>query len=62
MEDNYAVERKSLRDFAASVIDGRLFKQSAAMAVGTRRGVLVLEGTASTAGELACRERRCKGR
>lgn len=52
VEDNFAVERKTLRDFAASVIDGRLFKQSAAMAVGTRRGVMVLEGTASTAGEL----------
>ncbi len=52
VEDNFAVERKALRDFAASVIDGRLFKQTAALAAGARRGVIVLEGTASTAGEL----------
>lgn len=52
VEEDFAIERKALRDFAASVLDARLFKQAAAMAVGARRGVLVLEGTASTAGEL----------
>ncbi len=40
MEDNCAVERKALRDFAASVIAGRLFKQTAALAAGARRGVV----------------------
>jgi DNA excision repair protein ERCC-4 len=52
VEDNFVVERKTLRDFAASVVDGRWFKQTAAIAVGARRGVVVLEGTPSTAGEL----------
>lgn len=52
VEENFAVERKTLRDFAASVIDARLFKQAAALAAGARRGVIVLEGPASTAGEL----------
>jgi ERCC4-type nuclease len=52
VEENFAVERKALRDFAASVIDGRLFKQTATIAAGARRGVIVLEGTASSAREL----------
>jgi len=52
VENNFAIERKTLRDFAASVIGGRWFKQTAAIAVGARRGVIVLEGTTSTAGEL----------
>ena len=47
---SFAVERKTLRDFAQSVIDGRLFTQAAALAQGPRRGILVLEGTA---GELS---------
>jgi DNA excision repair protein ERCC-4 len=52
VEDNFAVERKTLRDFAASVIDARLFKQAGAMAVRARRGIIVLEGTATTADRL----------
>ena len=42
-----AVERKTLADFAVSVVDGRLFKQAAALANSRMRGVLVLEGTAA---------------
>ncbi len=45
VEDRFAVERKTLPDFARSVIDARLFKQAAAMAEGARRSVLILEGT-----------------
>ena len=41
------VERKTLADFAQSVIDARLFRQAAAMAAAGRRAVLVLEGTAT---------------
>ena len=51
VEDRFAVERKTLADFARSVIDARLFKQAAALAQGTRRGVLILEGTAVDASE-----------
>ncbi len=47
VEDNFAVERKTLADFAASVIGGRLFKQATALAQGARRSVLILEGAAS---------------
>jgi DNA excision repair protein ERCC-4 len=52
VEDLVIVERKTLRDFAASVIDARLFRQSAAMATGARRAVLILEGASTTAGAL----------
>lgn len=51
VEDRFAVERKTLRDFAQSVIDARLFKQAAALAQGTRRGVLILEGVATAVGD-----------
>lgn len=50
VEDRFAVERKTLTDFALSVIDARLFKQAVALAQGARRGVLILEGTAGALG------------
>lgn len=61
VEDNFAIERKTLRDFAASVIDARWFKQASAMAVGVRRGVIVLEGKASSAGELGVSREALQG-
>ena len=39
------VERKTLADFVASLIDGRLFEQTAALASAPERAVLILEGT-----------------
>lgn len=45
VEDRFAVERKTPADFGRSVVDARLFKQAAALMQGTRRGVLILEGT-----------------
>lgn len=57
VEERFAVERKTLADFAVSVIDGRLFKQATALARSGRRGILVLEGTgATTAGIGVSRE------
>ncbi len=47
VEDRFAVERKTLADFAQSVVDVRLFKQVAMLAADGRRGVLLLEGSAS---------------
>lgn len=44
VEGRFAVERKTLRDFAASIIDGRVFRQASALARSPFRGVLVLEG------------------
>jgi ERCC4-type nuclease len=37
-------ERKTLPDFALSVIDGRLFRQMARLAASPFKGVLILEG------------------
>jgi DNA excision repair protein ERCC-4 len=39
-------ERKTLRDFAASIIDGRLFSQASRLAAGLLRAAVILEGTA----------------
>ncbi|UCF95473.1 MAG: hypothetical protein JSW39_15445 [Desulfobacterales bacterium] len=39
------VERKTLYDFAISIIDGRLFKQMLCLANSNSKGVLILEGT-----------------
>ena len=40
-------ERKTLPDFALSVIDGRLFRQMARLAASPLKGVLILEGKSS---------------
>lgn len=39
------VERKTLKDFAISIIDGRLFRQMIRLANSNFSGVLILEGT-----------------
>jgi len=38
-------ERKTLKDFAASIIDGRLFDQMIRLANSEHTGILILEGT-----------------
>ena len=44
--DNRLVfERKTLKDFAASLIDGRLFNQMIRLANSKSKGILILEGT-----------------
>jgi DNA excision repair protein ERCC-4 len=48
VEERFAVERKTLTDFACSVVDGRLFKQASALARDRCRSVLVLEGSCAT--------------
>lgn len=53
VEAGFVVERKTIHDFAVSVIDGRWFRQSAAMASGWRRSVVVLEGRISAGSELS---------
>jgi len=50
VEDRFAVERKTLADFSCSVVDARLFKQAAALVKGSRRAVLILEGTTADLG------------
>ena len=51
------VERKTLKDFAVSIVDGRLFKQMIRLANSNLKGVLILEGgTGETAGLGVTRE------
>ncbi len=51
VEESFLVERKTLRDFAVSVVDARLFRQAEKLARNGRRGILILEGTASPTDE-----------
>lgn len=44
VEHRVLVERKTAADFAASLIDGRLFRQAAALAAAPQRAAPVLEG------------------
>jgi len=46
IDNRLIVERKTLKDFAVSIIDGRLFKQMIRLANSTFTGVLILEGMA----------------
>jgi len=44
IDNRLIVERKTLRDFAISIIDGRLFKQAIRLANSNLTGVLIIEG------------------
>lgn len=44
VDERLLVERKTLHDFAVSVIDGRLFRQMTRLAMSSFKGVLILEG------------------
>ncbi len=46
IDNRLVVERKTLKDFAVSIIDGRLFKQTICLANSNSKSVLILEGTA----------------
>jgi DNA excision repair protein ERCC-4 len=45
IDNRLLVERKTLKDFAVSIIDGRLFKQMIRLANSNSNCVLILEGT-----------------
>ena len=47
IENRVIVERKTLKDFAVSTIDGRLFKQMTRLANSNSKSVLILEGMVS---------------
>jgi ERCC4-type nuclease len=47
---NLIFERKTLRDFGVSLIDGRLFRQAVLLAKGKRRPVMILEGVETGGG------------
>jgi DNA excision repair protein ERCC-4 len=44
VEGRFLVERKTTADLACSVVDARLFRQAAALANSSQRGILVIEG------------------
>lgn len=45
IDSRLVIERKTLNDFAISIIDGRLFKQTVRLANSSFNGVLILEGS-----------------
>jgi len=45
VDNRLIFERKTLKDFASSIIDGRLFDQMIRLAGSTYTGILILEGT-----------------
>jgi DNA excision repair protein ERCC-4 len=51
VDNRLIVERKTLKDFAVSIIDGRLFKQMLCLANSNSKAVLILEGTVSDTAE-----------
>jgi len=61
IDNRLIVERKTLKDFAVSIIDGRLFKQMIRLANSKSEGVLILEGTASDIAELGMTREAMQG-
>ena len=54
-------ERKTLRDFAFSIIDGRLFKQATRLAVSDYGSVLILEGAGKDLAETGVKREALQG-
>ena len=48
IDDDVLIERKSVADFAASLVDGRLFPQVARLACSRTRSLLLIEGPTPT--------------
>jgi len=61
VEKRLIVERKTLKDFAVSIIDGRLFKQTVCLANSNSKAVLILEGTASDTVDLGMTREAMQG-
>ena len=62
LADNRLVfERKTLKDFAISIIDGRLFKQVARLAKNRYKPVMILEGTGRDLSETGIRREALQG-
>jgi ERCC4-type nuclease len=54
-------ERKTLRDFSISIVDGRLFRQMGALSRSRNKAVLILEGTAKDAESVGVRREAVQG-
>lgn len=61
IDNRVIVERKTLKDFAISIIDGRLFRQMIRLTNSTFRGVLILEGTAGDIADLGITREAMQG-
>jgi len=61
IDNRMIVERKTLKDFAVSIIDGRLFKQMIRLEKSNSRSVLVLEGTVSDTAEIGVTREAMQG-
>ena len=61
IDNRLIVERKTLKDFVVSIIDGRLFKQMLCLANSNSKAVLILEGTASDTAELGMTREALQG-
>ena len=60
--DNRLVfERKTLKDFSSSIVDGRLFGQIIRLAKSAFKGVLILEGTGTDLSETGVRREAVQG-
>ena len=61
IDNRLIIERKTLKDFAISIIDGRLFKQMIRLAGSKSEGMLILEGTASDIADLGITREAMQG-
>ena len=61
IDNRLIVERKTLKDFAISIIDGRLFKQMIRLAGSKSVGALILEGTVGGTLELGMTREAMQG-
>jgi ERCC4-type nuclease len=61
VENRLIVERKTIKDFAISIIDGRLFKQLIRLANSKSIGVMILEGTTINTAEIGMTREAMQG-
>ena len=61
IDNRLIVERKTLKDFSVSIIDGRLFKQMIRLANSNSNSVLILEGTVNGTIELGVTREAMQG-
>jgi ERCC4-type nuclease len=61
IDQRLLVERKSLPDFALSILDGRLFSQAARLAVSEIQATMILEGTGADLAACGLRREALQG-
>ena len=61
VDNRLVFERKTLKDFALSIIDGRLFRQAIRLAGSKYKSVLILEGTGKELAETGVRREAMQG-